>query len=142
LMRPAAATAPAGSPTPPAAVPAPTAANRADAVAEAGRILVADAANGNVPDADKTYLADLVSRTTGLSPDDARKRVDDVLAQVDAAKQKAADAAETARKATVVAAFITAASLLVAAVGAFWAAMMGGNHRDKQVVFDFWFRRF
>lgn len=135
LLRPAAA-------APGASATAPAGANRAEAVAEAGRILVTDAANGSVPDADKAYLADLVARTTGLSADDARKRVDDVLAQVDTAKQKAADAAETARKAAVVAAFITAASLLVAAVGAYWAAMMGGNHRDKQVVFDYWFRRF
>ena len=66
-----------------------------------------------------------------MSADDAKKRVDDVMGQIDAAKQKAADAAETARKAAVIAAFITAASLLVAAVGAYWAAMMGGNHRDK-----------
>ena len=142
LMRPAAANAPAGTPTPPAAVPASTGTARADAIAEAGRILVADAANGSVSDVDKAYLADLVGRTSGLSADDARKRVDDVLAQIDTAKQKAADAAETARKTAVIAAFITAASLLVAAVGAFWAAMMGGNHRDKEVVFDFWFRRF
>lgn len=137
LMRPSAAT---------GAAPAPAGgsagANRADAVAEAGRILVADAASGNVPDADKAYLADLVARTTGLTPEDARKRVNDVLAQIDSAKQKAADTAETARKAAVIAAFITAASLLVAAVGAYWAAMMGGNHRDRQVVFDYWFRRF
>ena len=48
----------------------------------------------------------------------------------------------TPANATVIAAFVTAASLLVSAVGAYWAAMMGGNHRDKETVFDFWFRRF
>ena len=116
--------------------------SRADAIGEAGRILASDAVSGSAPDADKTYLADLVARTTGMSADDAKKRVDDVLSQIDAAKQKAADAAETARKAAVLAAFITAASLLVAAVGAYWAAIAGGNHRDRQVVLDYWFRRF
>jgi hypothetical protein len=134
---PAPATTPAPAGT--AAVPA---ADRAEAVAEAGRILATGAVSGGVSDADKTYLADLVARNTGMSADDAKKRVDDVMGQVEAAKQKAADAAETARKTAVVAAFITAASLLVAAVGAYWAAMMGGNHRDNQMVFEYWFRRF
>ena len=55
---------------------------------------------------------------------------------------KAADAAETARKATVLAAFLTAAALLVAAVGAYWAAMKGGRHRDDNTVFSGIFGRF
>jgi len=151
LFRPAAAAAPAAGTAAPAASATPAtsaapatdaAANRAEATAEAGRILAQAAISGSVSDGDKTYLADLVARSNGMSADDAKKRVDDVLAQVDAAKQKAADAAETARKAAVMGAFITAASLLVAAVGAFWAAMAGGNHRDKEVIFDYWFRRF
>jgi hypothetical protein len=142
-----AAAAPAAGSAAPAAAPATPAtpaagADRAGAVAEAGRILANGAIAGSVSDTDKAYLADLVARNTGMSADDSKKRVDDVLSQVDQAKQKAADAAETARKTAVIAAFITAASLLVAAVGAYWAAMMGGNHRDKEMVFDYWFRRF
>lgn len=127
-----------------AAAPAspPNGANRTEAVGEAGRILSTDAVSGGVTDADKTYLADLVARTTGMSADDAKKRVDDVTTQINAARQKAADAAEQARKTAVLAAFITAASLLVAAVGAYWAAVAGGNHRDRSVVLDYWFRRF
>ena len=53
----------------------------------------------------------------------------------------ALDAAESERKLGVLAAFLTAASLLVAGAGAYWAAMQGGNHRDKQTVFQ-WFKRF
>jgi hypothetical protein len=41
--------------------------------------------------------------------------------------------AEISRKLSVIAAFITAASLLLGAVAAFWAAGEGGNHRDKNV---------
>lgn len=147
LLRPAGPAAGASAPggTAPAAAapaaPAPGLAH-ADAAAEAGRILASGAVAGGVSEADRAYLADLVARTTGLPQADAGKRVDQVLADVEAARQKAADAAETARKAAVLAAFITAASLLVAAVGAYWAAMMGGNHRDKQMVFEYWFRRF
>jgi len=119
-----------------------SAADRSVAIAEAGRILTNDALTGSVSDADKAYLADLVARNTGMTADASKKRVDDIIGQIDTAKQKAADAAETARKMAVLAAFITAASLLVAAVAAYWAAMMGGNHRDKEMVFDYWFRRF
>jgi hypothetical protein len=145
------ATAAAATTPAPAAVPtngaAPAmamgnAADRTVAVAEAGRILTNDALTGSVTDADKAYLADLVAHNTGMTADESKKRVDDIISQIDTAKQKAADAAETARKMTVLAAFITAASLLVAAVAAYWAAMMGGNHRDKEMVFDYWFRRF
>ncbi|HTJ58549.1 MAG TPA: hypothetical protein VL418_13390 [Devosiaceae bacterium] len=135
LLRPAAnvpAAAPGGAP----------AANAGQATAEVGRILANAAVNGSISDDDKTYLGQVVARTTGLPPNEATQRVDQVLANVDAAKQKAVDAAETARKTSVLAAFLTAASLLVAAVAAYWAAMAGGNHRDKQVVLDAWFRRF
>jgi hypothetical protein len=58
------------------------------------------------------------------------------------ARQKAADAAEAARKSGIVAAFLTAAALLVGAIGAYWAAQKGGDHRDKGTVFHDVFRRF
>jgi hypothetical protein len=77
----------------------------------------------------------MVSANTGLSPEEATTRVNEVIAAVDDAKAKAAAAAETARKWTVLGAFLVAASLLVSGVGAYWAAMKGGNHRDKQTVF-------
>jgi hypothetical protein len=35
---------------------------------------------------------------------------------------------------------MTAASLLIGGVGAYFGAVLGGNHRDKQVVVDGWVR--
>jgi hypothetical protein len=131
-----------GTAAPAAAASQPTPANRADAVAEAGRVLAFSAANGSVSDADKGYLAQLVAQNTGLSEADAGKRVDAVLGTIAAAKQKAADAAETARKTAVLGAFLIAASLLVAGAAAYWAAALGGRHRDEQTVFADFFRRF
>ncbi len=118
---------------PPGATPA--AGSLQDYRGEATRILANGAVSGTVPDADKAYLAQLVATNTGLSPEEATTRVDEVLAAVDQAKAQAADAAEEARKWTVLGAFLTAASLLVSGVGAYWAAMKGGNHRDEQTVF-------
>jgi hypothetical protein len=108
---------------------------------ESGRIL-ATSVTGPVSDADQAYLAQLVAANTGLPADQASARVDEVLANVEAAKTKAAEVAEAARKTAVLAAFLTAASLLVSAVGAYWAASMGGRHRDDGTVFDTIFRRY
>jgi hypothetical protein len=97
---------------------------------------------GTVSDEDKAYLAQLVATNTGLPEDQAKARVDQVMTAVETAKQKALDAAETARKTAVIAAFLTAASLLVSAVGAYWAAMKGGRHRDEGTVFADVFGRY
>lgn len=132
LFRPAAAST--------AATTAP--ASSADAKAEATRILAQGAVAGSISDPDKAYLADLVARTTGLPAADAKTRVDQVLTSIDTAKQKAADTAEAARKVGVVTAFLIAAALFVSAAGAYWAAQMGGNHRDEQTEFHSWFRRY
>jgi hypothetical protein len=108
---------------------------------EAGRIL-ATTATGDLSADDKTYLGQLVATNTGLPADQANARVDQVVTAVNDAKAKAADAAETARKTAVLAAFLTAAALLVSAVGAYWAAMKGGRHRDDNTVFADTFGRF
>jgi hypothetical protein len=44
--------------------------------------------------------------------------------------------AEVTRKLTVISGFITAASLLLGAVAAFFGAGLGGNHRDKNTVVE------
>jgi hypothetical protein len=64
------------------------------------------------------------------------------MTAMDTAKAEATEAAETARKTGVIGAFLIAASFLVSAIGAFWAAQKGGNHRDNGTVFPGVFRRF
>jgi hypothetical protein len=118
--------------SPPGATPA--AGSLQDFRGEATRILGNGAVTGSIPDADRAYLSQMVSANTGLSPEEADTRVNEVLASVDQARADAAAAAEEARKWTVLGAFLTAAAFLVSAAGAYWAAMKGGNHRDKQTV--------
>ena len=48
---------------------------------EVARILATDAASGDMPAADKTYVAQVVAARTGLSQTDAEKRVSDVVEQ-------------------------------------------------------------
>jgi hypothetical protein len=99
--------------------------------AEATRILARGIANGSLSDQDKTYLAQLVSAHTGLSTDDAKKRVDDVLGQFQAAETKAKQAADQARKAGASLSFYTFFSMLIGAFIASVAAALGGRQRDE-----------
>lgn len=108
-----------------------TAASTADASAETTRILANGAKTGVIPPADRAYLAAQVTARTGLSQPEAEARVNNTLTQIDAAKAKATQAAEDARKAMI--AFHTALciSLLVGAFIASVAAALGGRLRDN-----------
>lgn len=110
---------------------------------EAGRIFAQAAlGDGTVAEEDRTYLANVVAANTGLTPEEAQARVDQVIANVEAARQQAIEAARIARNTAIIGAFLLAASLLVSAIGAFWAAQKGGNHRDNNTVFAGVFKRF
>ncbi len=110
---------------------------------EAGRIFAQAAlGDGTVADADRTYLAGVVAANAGIPPEEAQTRVDQAIASVEEARQKAIEAARIARNTAIIGAFLLAASLLVSAIGAFWAAQKGGNHRDENTVFAGVFKRF
>ncbi|MHA6299784.1 hypothetical protein [Devosia sp. CAU 1758] len=110
---------------------------------EASRIFARAALeNGAVAEEDRTYLTNVVAANTGLAPEEAQARVDQVIADVETARQEAIEAARIARNTAIIAAFLLAASSLVAAIGAYWAAQKGGNHRDKNAAFPSVFRRF
>jgi hypothetical protein len=106
----------------------------AAAQTEVGRILATDALSGDMPAADKTYVAQVVAARTGLSQADAEKRVSDVVGQAKAARDKAVDAAKTAadaaRKTGVYVALWAFISLLVGAFSASYMATLGGRIRD------------
>jgi hypothetical protein len=101
-----------------------------DAPAQSTRILLNGMRNGGIPAPDKAYLAQLVSTRTGLSPADATKRVDEVIAQEDAAEAKVRQAADDARKAASKLSIFTALSMLIGAFIACAAAAVGGQQRD------------
>jgi len=104
--------------------------SNADARAEATRILARSLSSGDVPAADRTYLAQLVAARTGVSDTDAQKRVDDTIAQVQADETKARQAADAARKASAAASIFTALAMVIGAFIACAAAALGGQLRD------------
>jgi hypothetical protein len=101
-----------------------------EAAAQATRILANGVRNGDVPPADRTYLAQLVAAKAGIPQADAQKRVDDTIAGAKDAEVKARQAADAARKATATFAIFTALALLIGAFVAMAAAAFGGNLRD------------
>jgi hypothetical protein len=103
----------------------------AEARGEVTRIFVNAAATGEMPEADKTYLAQLVSERTGLSEPDATRRVGDVLTKAEAAKVAAKQTADKARKATATASLLIFLSLVVGAFIACTAAALGASYRDN-----------
>jgi hypothetical protein len=98
---------------------------------QASVILAQDAATGTVSSADNAYLVQLVSSRTGLSPTDAQTRVNDVLAQEQAAAAKTKQIADAARKASASAMVFTFVSLLIGAFIASVSGAIGGRLRDN-----------
>jgi hypothetical protein len=97
-----------------------------EAQAQAGSIIANDIKAGSFPDADRTYLAQLVANKTGVPMADAQQRVNDFIA-------KATDAAEAARKAAALSSLYLALSLLVGAFIASVSAALGGRLRDQHI---------
>ncbi|MGH7155118.1 MAG: hypothetical protein ACREF3_14435, partial [Acetobacteraceae bacterium] len=90
--------------------------NAADIRVETARVLARAAVNGGtVPAAGKAYLSQLDGAQTGLSKADADKRVNEVLAQEQAAESKLRQVADEARKAGAKLAFYIFFSMLVGA---------------------------
>src|SRR5882757_469102 len=127
------------APTPaPAGAAAASASSRADLAAPIARTFAANIDNPQLNAADRTYLVQLVMQQTGLPQADAEKRVDQAFTDLKAAEQKARDAAEQARKATLIAAFLAAATLAIGCAAACGAASLGGRHRDDNTPVVFW----
>lgn len=101
-----------------------------DPRAEATRVLARGTFTGEIPDNDKTFLAMLVTQRTGISTDEARRRVDDVLGRVDQAKETAKKAADEARETAATTSMLIALSLLIGAFIGGVAGAVGGRHRD------------
>lgn len=98
--------------------------NPSDSRAEMVRLFTSSFRNGNdLAAADRSYAAKLVAARTGLSQQDAEKRVSDVVTQVKADLDKA-------RKAAMQTAIWLTLSLFIGAFCAAFAATEGGGVRD------------
>jgi hypothetical protein len=92
------------------------------------RILATSIRNGKLADDDRAYLASLVAARTGVSQDEAQRRVDDVFNR---AREGVKQAADNARKAAAFVSFWTFMALLFGAVAATLGGILGGELRDE-----------
>jgi len=103
---------------------------------EVTRIFANALRTGALPAADKTYVAQVIAKRSGISQADAEKRVDDTFAAykkaVDDATTKAKEAADTARKAAAYGSLWMFVALLCGAFIASLAATFGGRLRDRK----------
>jgi hypothetical protein len=97
-----------------------------DARAEAGRILMTGLGRRDIASDDRTYLTRVVSARTGLNANDAGQRVSQVVAEARQANRQA-------RASAIIIGFMTAASLAAGAAAAWFAAEIGGRHRDQSI---------
>jgi hypothetical protein len=144
MLRPTSTAQAAAPTTPPAAAPAQAARARTAATtpttdndrAEVSRILASSVATGALSPENRSYLAQVIAQRTGMSQQEAERRVD-------AAVNGAREAADKARRGAILTGFVTAAGLILSLGAAYWAAMKGGQHRDNSVParFDFGPRR-
>lgn len=108
-----------------------------DMRAEVGRIFATSLASGTLAPADKQYLGQIVARRAGADEAEGERRVDAAFnsakASIEAAKTKAKEAADEARKATAGLSFWMFLSLLCGAFAASFAATIGGRHRERFV---------
>ena len=117
------------------AMASPDGASTAATAAEAGRIFARGMASGTpLPSEDFKYLGQVVAQRTGMSAQDAEKRVNDAYAKAQQSVQeteaKAKDAADKARKAGAYAALWLFVTLLLGAFVSSLMATFGGRQRD------------
>jgi hypothetical protein len=103
-------------------------------LAEVGRIFMTTIHKEALSAQDVRYVGQLVTQRTGLSQQEAEKRVTDTYARAQASLHDAqtamVQAADTARKASAYAALWLFISLLSGAFVASLAATVGGRQRD------------
>ncbi len=108
-------------------------ANMADTRQMVARIIARAETTGEISQQDRTYLQNVLASGAGASPQDARNRVDALAQQVRDDNARAKETADKARKAGILASFIAAAAMLLAAASAWGGATLGGRHRDENI---------
>ena len=101
---------------------------------EVRRIFAKNLASDTMSQEDVTYLGQVIAQRTGLTQEDAEKRVNDAYANMKKAEVEVKAAADKARKAS---AYITLWGFIALLIGAFTASLAatwGGRCRDANTV--------
>jgi hypothetical protein len=121
------------NPTPTGPV-TPAITSRAELSAPMARTFAIGLRDGQLSARDRTYLGQLVVQQTGLSQENAERRVDETFNELKATEAQLRAAADTARKAALIAAFLAAATLAIGCAAACAGAAVGARHRDENTL--------
>lgn len=97
------------------------------------RVVARGLVNGEISEEDRLYLVNVLASRSGLSPQEAARRVELTEQRLRDDNAKAKEAADAARKTGIVLAFLSAATMLIGGAAAWWGATLGGRHRDENV---------
>ncbi len=110
--------------------PNPASLSNQETSMETTRILLNGLRNNALPEADRTYLAQLVAARTGVDQAEATRRTDTVFAQLQDARQRAIQDTERTRQISLKFSIYLFLSLLIGAFIASAAAALGGGRRE------------
>ena len=102
-----------------------------NARAETGRILGALREGSDMQPDDRAYLSKLIAANTGVSEQEAEKRIADAQERLKAREAQVRQAADEARKAAIQGALGAFIGLLIGAFASCLAAVRGGRERDQ-----------
>jgi hypothetical protein len=92
--------------------------------AEASRILLAGTSRAGMKSGGREYLVRLVANQTGIAPAETEQRVNEAISSTTLAVKRR-------RQTGVIVGFSIAVSLLLGVAAAWYAARLGGEHRDQ-----------
>ncbi|MGF1476591.1 MAG: hypothetical protein ACFB6S_13605 [Geminicoccaceae bacterium] len=109
---------------------------------EARSILMNVLRTGEISQEDRDYLTQAIANQTNLEQEQIDQRVSQAVEAAQNARQETIDTAQAAvdqaqsvadaaRRYSMISAFALAAALVVAGAAAYWAARVGGRHRDE-----------
>lgn len=107
---------------------------------ELSRLLMSSLDDDGLSEEDRAYVVAAIASETGIPPEEAEARVTQFTEEARQLEAEARAKADRARRIAMLVAFITAASFFISGAAAYYAATLGGNHRDKQTVLVGWNR--
>lgn len=102
---------------------------------EIAAVLSRSLQTGEVSESDRSYLASVIASSTDTDQATARSQIDAAIGEAEQTWDQAVETADQLRIASVIAAFVLAATLLASGGAAYFAAAAGGKHRDENLSF-------
>ncbi|TCO75870.1 hypothetical protein [Chromatocurvus halotolerans] len=112
------------------------ASSSSESLSEIRTILARSVAEGEISESDRNRLKQIAAAEANMEPAEVEQRVNEALSMFKEAREEAMDAVDQARIAAVITTFVVAATMIAGAAVAYFAATLGGKHRDHGMPFS------